>query len=172
MDASLLGERLRLANGCVVPSRGTLVATVAQPCVCAHVRSAKRARRCGEPLGATLVVSKRKKSDTLQLKAYCNHADGHNEVVLPPDAFPPPVSASLATLHAAMLEHAASNRTVQTSDAQAAFAAGQAVLEAVEKALPPAPSYKAIERMRTGKALLVVQAAARRWALARRPPPA
>jgi hypothetical protein len=147
LDGALLGAPLRLVNGVARASRGAssgaLVATIMQPCVCAHVRGE---RHDGDAHGATLELVKGAKG-VLRLVVKCRHASGCNDVCV--GEMPAAVDASLATLHDAAMQHAAAKTPPARGAAAAAIAAGRSILSALDK-LPPAPSTAAMERMRMG----------------------
>lgn len=141
LDGALLGSPLRLVEGTVGCSSTTLTATIAQPCVCAHVRSAGNKRNHGEALGATLTVSKRKKDGVLQLRAHCEHEGGVNDLV--PGALTTAVDQSLAELYRVALERAAEGPSDALPDEPG-------LLRMLESSLPPPPSRSAIDRLRLG----------------------
>lgn len=133
LDGALLGVPLRLSQGAVQPWRSALVATIEQPCVCAHVRGEKHG---GDALGAELSIFIGKKGGA-RLGVRCEHAEGRNSLATL--ALPPSVAASLVELHAAAMEGATP-------------AACGEVLDTLRLPglLPPPPSQAAIDRMRSG----------------------
>ena len=93
----VLDSPLRLVDGCVTLSDG-LVAAIAQPCVCKHVRGE---RYTGKAMGATLNLSKVGK-----LVLNCQHADGCNTIF--PSKASKFVQRQLERLHEVAVKSAAS----------------------------------------------------------------
>ena len=137
LDGALLGSPLRLVEGTVGCSSAAVTATIAQPCICAHVRSSGGKRSHGEALGATLTVSKRKKDGVLQLRAHCEHEGGVNDLV--PGALTTAVHQSLAALYGVALERTGEGPSDELG-----------LLRTLESSLPPPPSRSAIDRLRLG----------------------